>query len=317
LRNCLEGLRGTLEVVGGDLEIVISDNASSDDTELIVSKFRDSIGSESRIRYFRNETNIGLMPNVFKLFDHAETDHLLFIGDDDELDTLGVERLLTLIRENPKRQFAQGKWPWREPKDSDKGQISKWSYEFGLAWAGVYHIPSCRPTLDDFALRAKLEGNIWGQIGLALVADTRLNNEFIALDFTLGGVGQERPYRYDFELLQTSLLDLLRIHRLASSATGETNKWSHFASLRNFGFRSHAIGLVVESTKARESSDQVPHRRESSAFREIIKTLYSKIGLNSGSVAIILVFLATRRPMTPTVKNLYRFITAIRSKRGG
>jgi glycosyltransferase involved in cell wall biosynthesis len=50
----------------GDFELIISDNASTDGTEAIC---RDYAKRDSRIRYIRNEQNLGASPNFNKVFE--------------------------------------------------------------------------------------------------------------------------------------------------------------------------------------------------------------------------------------------------------
>ena len=61
-------LRRTLESLVSqtypDLEIIVADNASTDDTGSIVQEFADR---DARVRYVRNETNIGAIPNFLKV----------------------------------------------------------------------------------------------------------------------------------------------------------------------------------------------------------------------------------------------------------
>ena len=67
-----------------NFNIIISDNASQDDTETIV---RDFIRKNQiiNVRYYRNELNIGLEKNMVKLLSLAVSDYILWIGDDDDL----------------------------------------------------------------------------------------------------------------------------------------------------------------------------------------------------------------------------------------
>jgi glycosyltransferase involved in cell wall biosynthesis len=59
-------------------EIIISDNASTDNTEEIVTKIKDA-----RITYIRNKTNIGWVPSMTNAINHAKGDYILLHGDDD------------------------------------------------------------------------------------------------------------------------------------------------------------------------------------------------------------------------------------------
>jgi len=61
-------------------EIIISDNASQDDTAHVVEGFI----SDSRVKYFRNDTNIGMVGNWRKcIYEHASGDWFLILSDDD------------------------------------------------------------------------------------------------------------------------------------------------------------------------------------------------------------------------------------------
>jgi glycosyltransferase involved in cell wall biosynthesis len=64
--------------------IIISDNASSDDTEKIIGIFiMENPGIH--IKYNRNEINTGLEKNMVKLLSLANNEFVLWIGDDDYL----------------------------------------------------------------------------------------------------------------------------------------------------------------------------------------------------------------------------------------
>src|SRR5262245_40675573 len=52
----VQAIESTLAQTYGDFELVISDNASTDDTQDVV---RDYAARDSRIRYFRQSSNIG------------------------------------------------------------------------------------------------------------------------------------------------------------------------------------------------------------------------------------------------------------------
>ena len=62
------------------VEILISDNASPDDTELVVKRF---ISSGLAIRYIRNDKNIGSDANIAQCFNLASGNFVLILGDDD------------------------------------------------------------------------------------------------------------------------------------------------------------------------------------------------------------------------------------------
>lgn len=64
----------------GEVEVIVSDNASPDNTEKIVS---DAIKSGLVIRYIRNSENIGSDANIAQCFNQANGNYVLILGDDD------------------------------------------------------------------------------------------------------------------------------------------------------------------------------------------------------------------------------------------
>lgn len=65
-----------------EFEVVISDNCSQDETQAIVSKYL----KDARVRYFRNEQNIGMVRNWRKaIHEYATGEWFLLLSDDDYL----------------------------------------------------------------------------------------------------------------------------------------------------------------------------------------------------------------------------------------
>lgn len=71
-----------------NLEIIFSDNCSTDNTLARIRAFNDP-----RIKIYSNETNIGLVGNYRKVFTYATGKYIAFLGADDgmELDTVEKE----------------------------------------------------------------------------------------------------------------------------------------------------------------------------------------------------------------------------------
>jgi glycosyltransferase involved in cell wall biosynthesis len=65
-----------------NLEIIISNNASTDNTSEVVTAYL----GDTRVKHFRNATNIGMYPNQRKaLYEYATGDWALMLDDDDYL----------------------------------------------------------------------------------------------------------------------------------------------------------------------------------------------------------------------------------------
>ena len=75
-----------IEIVNSNLSVAIhvlvSDNASSDDTQAVVLNFETT---KFELEYFRQEQNLGFDGNIRFLYDVAKTDYIWFFSDDDIL----------------------------------------------------------------------------------------------------------------------------------------------------------------------------------------------------------------------------------------
>ncbi|GJQ57457.1 MAG: glycosyltransferase [Candidatus Scalindua sp. AMX11] len=69
-----------------NIEIIIADNCSTDDTEILVKNFNDP-----RIRYYKHKKNIGQVRNTNFCLDVAVGDYFLLLHDDDLIDSDFVE----------------------------------------------------------------------------------------------------------------------------------------------------------------------------------------------------------------------------------
>ena len=91
-------IASVLAQCSADFEIIVSDNCSQDDTHAVVSKYL----ADSRVRYFRNEQNIGMVRNWRKaIYEYATSDWFILLSDDDYLiDTNYLTKANRLIEDN-------------------------------------------------------------------------------------------------------------------------------------------------------------------------------------------------------------------------
>lgn len=93
LKQCLETI---LRQTFYDFEVIISDNCSPDETGETVRAF-----SDPRIRYYRNESNLGVFPNMNRCLELARGEHIAFAHDDDLLAPEFLEQEVRLLDEHP------------------------------------------------------------------------------------------------------------------------------------------------------------------------------------------------------------------------
>jgi glycosyltransferase involved in cell wall biosynthesis len=89
LKGCIQS---ALSQTYHNIEILISDNASTDDTAEILREFEDK-----RLRVLRQETNIGLVPNWNACLAAAGGEYVIFVSDDDRVYPWLVERCVDVI----------------------------------------------------------------------------------------------------------------------------------------------------------------------------------------------------------------------------
>jgi glycosyltransferase involved in cell wall biosynthesis len=82
-----------------NLEIIISDNASTDRTAEIVKGF----AADPRVKYFCNETNIGMIGNFDRAsFQYATGDYITYVSSDDYLcNNTFVSEAMEIVKKDP------------------------------------------------------------------------------------------------------------------------------------------------------------------------------------------------------------------------
>jgi len=79
-----------------NIEVLVSDNASTDDTLAVLESM-----DNSRLRVLRNRENIGAVENFANCIRAARGDYLVLVSDDNFLDPLFLEKSARLIRLEP------------------------------------------------------------------------------------------------------------------------------------------------------------------------------------------------------------------------
>lgn len=80
------------------IEILVSDNASTDNTEQIVKNY---IGQQNiLISYYRNKENIGYDGNIREVFKKSKGQYVWLLGDDDYLVDGSIKKFFEVIKQN-------------------------------------------------------------------------------------------------------------------------------------------------------------------------------------------------------------------------
>jgi glycosyltransferase involved in cell wall biosynthesis len=87
------------------LEVVVSDDASTDDTEALM---RGLTTAEPRLRYLRQRRNVGHALNFQAVLDAARGEYFMWLTDDDWLDPSYVSQCLAELTEHPDHSLVCG-----------------------------------------------------------------------------------------------------------------------------------------------------------------------------------------------------------------
>jgi glycosyltransferase involved in cell wall biosynthesis len=97
-----DAIASALAQTYSDFELVVSDNASTDNTAEVLARFRDP-----RMRVQRNATNIGLLGNFIRCFELARGAYAVILGSDDYWEPTLLAKLVPVLDENPRVLLAQ------------------------------------------------------------------------------------------------------------------------------------------------------------------------------------------------------------------
>ena len=97
-----------------EFEIIVSDNASTDDTRAVVAAFDDP-----RIRYVETGRRLSMAGNFEFALSHATGDYLMFLGDDDGLVPGALQRVADLVRQTGQQAIisSQASYYWPNALD--------------------------------------------------------------------------------------------------------------------------------------------------------------------------------------------------------
>lgn len=82
--------------LSNDVDIVVSDNCSTDGTEVVMEQF----GHKDLVKYYRNTENIGAISNIINILSKSEAEFVMLLGDDDFISIEFLERTYKAINDN-------------------------------------------------------------------------------------------------------------------------------------------------------------------------------------------------------------------------
>ena len=81
-----------------EIEIVISDNCSPDQTQKVIEKLKNKF---LNIKYKKNKQNIGAIKNILEVINRANVEYIWLFGDDDLPVKGALLKIIEIIEKNP------------------------------------------------------------------------------------------------------------------------------------------------------------------------------------------------------------------------
>lgn len=104
-----EAIESVLVQTFKDFELIISDNSSNDGTEKIC---REYAAKDPRIRYYRNDKNVGSAKNFNRTFDLSSGEYFKWLAHDDALEPQFLERCIELLDRDRSIVLACTRYYW-------------------------------------------------------------------------------------------------------------------------------------------------------------------------------------------------------------
>lgn len=121
LRTSLRLLTPLIAQAGDLVEVVISDNASDDETAEVVRE----AASLMPIRYHRNDENIGFMRNIQSLpTDLAQGEFVWLLGDDDLVCEGAIAQILSTLKQHPDIDYLYVNHSTWQPREAPSASLS-------------------------------------------------------------------------------------------------------------------------------------------------------------------------------------------------
>jgi hypothetical protein len=253
LRRCLARLLADLEPHATRVEVIVSDNASPDDTGAVLREAEVLWQGRVGLRYTRQEHNVGVSRNVVALFHSARSRYFMFLGDDDCLSAPALPRLLSALDSGDAPvAVIQTRWNGRTRvagrRDATWTDALALIYEYGNAWAGVVDVAAACRAIESRGLRDAVESIVWPQTVMGFLAMYDSSPRPVCLqDVELGGPLVPGLNIHNKAYWIRSLGDLLRAATIIDAATGGHRARRALSSPANPGLKGHIRSIAWEA----------------------------------------------------------------------
>lgn len=164
LKNCIGSI--VSQKAFNEIEIVVSDNASTDDTEKLMISFCEQFPN---IKYYRNKENLGPDKNFILALSYASSKYLMLLSDDDWLRKDFYEKLSAYLYEKDLSFIKVGSEASGDvAKEFDKKNIYEFFKHVGIDITFMSTMIFNRKVLEQVENAEKYIGSQFIQTGLVI-----------------------------------------------------------------------------------------------------------------------------------------------------
>lgn len=171
-----EAIDSILSQTLGDLEVIISDNASTDRTAEICEMYASR---DPRVRYVRQSANLGAAPNYNAVFHESRGRYFKWAAHDDVCDPVFLERCVASLESDVSCVVA---YPRKYLIDEEGNRLSAGGTALGL------ESPSVDVRVEETLFRTGIDGApvpVFGVMRRSALITTRLHGSYTGSDRTL------------------------------------------------------------------------------------------------------------------------------------
>lgn len=170
LRHALDAI---LSQTFEDLELIICDNASTDSTAGICASYALA---DNRIRFYRNDRNLGAAENFNRVFSFARADYFKWIAYDDICLPEFLEKCVEVLERDPQVALC---YPKTLLIDADGKEIMKYEDRLHMMQGDPHD------RLRHFLTKVNLANAVFGVIRTSVLRETGLLGKYFGADYIL------------------------------------------------------------------------------------------------------------------------------------
>jgi glycosyltransferase involved in cell wall biosynthesis len=155
------------------IEVIVVDNASSDETEKVCRENIERLQKFVSITYVRNKENLGPSRSLVNLFYLSQARFFTFVGDDDKLHRQAINKIIKVLdSQTPPSAIIQSKWSHKKTFAglATFKQALEYFYEYGNGAAGIIDRQAAVQAIESRKLRSRIEQLVWPQTVIGFLA---------------------------------------------------------------------------------------------------------------------------------------------------